>query len=85
MEFCVGQMVRSKAGRDNGTAYVVIRTDGDYIYVANGASRKLDNPKKKKIKHIEGSYNVSREIADMVAAGTAEDYVIRRFLKLIKE
>ncbi len=80
MEFHVGQMVRSIAGRDNGTAYVVVRTDGNYVYVADGAIRKLENPKKKKIKHIQGSYNISEEIAAGIAGGTLENYMIRRFL-----
>ena len=80
MEYCVGQKVRSKAGRDNGTAYVVIRTEGNYVYVADGAARKLEHLKKKKIKHIEGSYNVSKEIAAHVEAGTIENYMLRRFL-----
>ncbi|MGM9937576.1 MAG: RNA-binding protein [Candidatus Ornithomonoglobus sp.] len=80
MEFRVGQMVRSIAGRDNGTAYVVVRTDGNYVYVADGAIRKLENPKKKKFKHIQGSYNISEEIAAGLADGSLENYMIRRFL-----
>lgn len=80
MEFHIGQMVRSIAGRDNGTAYVVVRTDGNYVYVADGAIRKLENPKKKKFKHIQGSYNISEEIAARLADGSLENYMIRRFL-----
>ena len=80
MEFRVGQMVRSIAGRDNGTAYVVVRTDGNYVYVADGAIRKLENPKKKKFKHIQGSYNISEEITAGLADGSLENYMIRRFL-----
>lgn len=80
MEFRVGQMVRSIAGRDNGTAYVVVRTDGNYVYVADGAIRKLENPKKKKFKHIQGSYNISEGITAGLADGSIENYMIRRFL-----
>ncbi len=80
MEYRVGQMVRSKAGRDKGTAYAVIRAEGDYVYVADGATRKLDNLKKKKIKHVEGSYNVSEEIAERLLDGSIENHMIRRFL-----
>ena len=52
MQYGVGQVVRSIAGRDNGTAYVIIRTSENYVFVADGATRKLENPKKKKFKHI---------------------------------
>lgn len=80
MEYRIGQKVRSKAGRDNGTDYVVIRTEDNYVYVADGAARRLENPKKKKIKHVEGSYNVSEEIAERLHEGSLENYMIRRFL-----
>lgn len=82
MEYCVGQRVRSKAGRDKGMDFVVIRTEENHVYVADGAARKLDHLKKKKIKHIEGSYNVSREIAEHIENGTIENHMLRRFLKL---
>ena len=85
MEYMVGQKVRSKAGRDKGTLYVVIRTEGDYVYAADGAARKLDRLKKKKIKHVEGSYDVSEEIARRVADGTVENHMLRKFLKNEKE
>ncbi len=80
MEYRVGQVVRSIAGRDNGTAYVVIRTEGNYVYVADGAIRKLENLKKKKIKHIQGSYKISEEIVCHIENGTLENYMLRRFL-----
>ena len=85
MEYTVGQKVRSKAGHDKGTLYVVIRTEGNYVYAADGAARKLDRLKKKKIKHVEGSYDVSEEIARRVADGTVENHMLRKFLKNEKE
>ena len=81
MEYRVGQRVRSKAGRDKGTDYCVIRIEGNYVYAADGAARKLDRLKKKKIKHVEGSYDVSEEIARRVADGTVENHMLRRFLR----
>lgn len=80
MEFRIGQMVRSTAGRDNGMAFVVVRADDNYVYVADGAIRKLENPKKKNFRHIQGSYNISEEIAERLHDGSLENYMIRRFL-----
>lgn len=80
MEYRIGQKVRSKAGRDKGTDYVVVRTEGNYVYVADGAARRLEHPKKKKLRHVEGSYNVSEEIAERLHEGSLENYMIRRFL-----
>lgn len=51
---CVGRVCRSKQGRDKGR-YFIIReaADGDYVYLVDGAFRKMDRPKKKKLKHLE--------------------------------
>lgn len=48
-----GTIVFSKAGRDKGKAMVVIRSEGEYLHLADGNLRKIDNPKKKKHKHIQ--------------------------------
>ena len=80
MEYRVGQLVRSKAGRDKGVDFVVVKSDNGYVYVADGRMRKLENPKKKKIKHIQGSYKVSDSLAELIESGTAENYMIREFL-----
>ena len=80
MNYRVGQRERSKAGRDCGRDYVVIRTEGNYVYVADGAVRRLENLKKKKIRHVEGSYNISEEIAERLLDGSLENHMIRRFL-----
>lgn len=80
MEYRIGQVVRSIAGRDNGKAFIVVRTEGDYVYIADGETRRLEAPKKKKLKHIQGSYNVSEEIAAGIESKTAENYMLRRFL-----
>lgn len=48
-----GQVVRSKKGRDEGKVFVVIDIiDKDYLYLVDGKLRKLDRPKKKKVKHL---------------------------------
>ena len=53
----VGRVVFSKAGRDAGHYFVVVAVlDKDHVAIANGCQRKVDNPKKKKIKHIQPMY-----------------------------
>ena len=47
-----GQIVISKAGHDKGTVYAVIKETSDGIYLADGAGRKCENPKKKNPKHV---------------------------------
>lgn len=58
MEICKGSLVYSRAGRDKGTLFVVLSVDGEYVYLADGDTRKLSNPKKKKLKHINRTNKV---------------------------
>jgi ribosomal protein L14E/L6E/L27E len=58
MEFSVGQVVISKAGRDKGNAFIVYDIKGEYLFLVDGKGRPLDNPKKKKIKHIQPTNTV---------------------------
>lgn len=49
----VGQIVKSKAGRDKDKIFTIIDiVDNDYVIVVDGKCRTVENPKKKKIKHL---------------------------------
>lgn len=48
-----GMLARSKAGHDAGKIYVIMETDGAYVYLADGRIRTLDRLKKKKKKHVQ--------------------------------
>ncbi len=49
----IGMFAISKAGHDKGKMYVVIDEENDLLYLADGKIRKLENPKKKKKKHLQ--------------------------------
>jgi len=52
--FNVGDIILAVAGRDSKRLLVVVGIiDENYVFIADGKSRKADFPKKKKIKHIE--------------------------------
>jgi hypothetical protein len=69
-EFKVGQAVKSKAGRDKGSIFFVIRVvDENYVMVADGDMRRIDNPKLKKIKHIVKLSTFSDELAKRLSSG----------------
>jgi len=49
-----GTVVLSLSGRDEGRIFAVIDIiDENYILIADGKHRKLDKPKKKKLKHLK--------------------------------
>jgi hypothetical protein len=43
----------SLAGHDKGAVYIIVEADSDYVYLADGRTRLLEKPKKKKKKHIQ--------------------------------
>lgn len=65
----VGRVVFSKAGRDRGHYFVVVDVlDEEYVAIANGCQRKVDHPKKKKIKHLVAKPEVLEEIQEKIFA-----------------
>ena len=55
MEIKIGSIVRSKAGRDKGRLFLVVDIKDGYIYVSDGKLRRVESPKKKKLKHLQGT------------------------------
>ena len=81
MEVLVGSVVRSLAGHDKGGYFIVLRIDGDYAYLADGKLRKTESPKKKKLKHIQRSSIVSKEISSKLQNNElVENFEVRKAL-----
>ena len=52
MEIAAANIVRSGAGHDKGKLFVVLAEEGEYLLLADGKSRKVDTPKRKKRRHV---------------------------------
>ena len=71
-----GEIVRSRAGRDRGRAFVVYEIlDADYVLLVDGRLRTLARPKKKKRKHL-----LKASEARMELSGRLLDADFRKFL-----
>lgn len=65
-----GQIVKSKAGHDKGNVFFVVAIlDDDHVLIADGDRRKSDNPKKKKIRHLQPYNTINPVIADKLERG----------------
>ena len=63
-ELKIGQFVKSRAGRDKDKIFIVIDIADDvYVYIADGDMRKLEQPKRKKVKHLTALDRVSEAVA----------------------
>ena len=52
MEIAKSNIVRSDAGRDKGKLFVVLAVEGEFLLLADGKTRKVENPKRKKRRHV---------------------------------
>ena len=49
----LGMFAVSMAGHDKGRMYLIVKEEGDSVYLVDGNLRMLENPKKKKKKHLQ--------------------------------
>ncbi len=47
-----GTIVKAKAGRDSGRFFAVLSVEDAYAYIADGKTRRVERPKKKKLIHL---------------------------------
>lgn len=47
-----GSVVRSKSGHDANSFYVVVKCAEESAWIADGRRRKVEQPKRKNIKHL---------------------------------
>lgn len=80
MEVEVGSVVRSKAGRDKGGLFIVIARDSEYAYLADGDRRRAENPKKKKLRHIQVSGITAEAVKAEAEAGLVTNIQVRKAL-----
>lgn len=64
MEITKGAVCKSLAGNDRNVHYIVIKLEDDFAYISNGKRRKLEKPKKKRLKHLKFT-NTVMDISDI--------------------
>ncbi len=61
----IGCVATSLAGRDKGRKFVIVGVlDEEHVYIADGKMRKIEKPKKKKLKHLKVESVTEQNIAD---------------------
>ncbi len=75
-----GQLVRSRAGRDKGKLYLVIKVISPReVLLSNGRSRSLSRPKKKNVIHLQ-RYSRRAEIEDLIRSEKLTDSQVIRYI-----
>ncbi|MFA9424302.1 MAG: hypothetical protein ACERLG_12040 [Sedimentibacter sp.] len=83
----VGQIVKSKTGRDKGRNFLIFEVlDEHFVLVCDGDLRKLSAPKKKKVKHLAIYNTVLTEFANKLQSNeNLNDAYIRMLLESYKQ
>ncbi len=81
-EILPGSVVFSKKGRDKGRVFVVLLSlDADFVMIADGDTRKLDRPKKKRRRHLTALPVELPGLIDLCGQKRLKDADIRKALK----
>ena len=85
-EFKLGQIVFSKSGRDKGMAFIIVQVSGEFLHLSDGHIRKLEKPKKKKIKHVQKTNFIDDDVRiKLEEKSYLLDSDIRKSIKNFKE
>lgn len=81
-----GEIVYANAGRDKGKYYIVLSLEDEFLYLCNGKSRKLENLKRKKAKHVCLTGVKACSVAERLASGQQiTDKQIREAISEVKK
>jgi hypothetical protein len=80
-----GQLVRSRAGHDKGSFYLVLARAEDTLYLADGRKRGVTNPKKKNIRHVQVVHRVAADLMPTDKALPSDLEIRAALAQLMKE
>jgi len=75
-----GMIVKSLAGHDKTKLYVILDVKAEYVYLTDGKLKTVDNPKKKRIKHVQPTLYVDKFIQE-TNSDQISDSDIRKVIK----
>ena len=69
MAYTKGEIVLSLKGHDAGGLFCVLDAQDGFVRIVDGKGRKLENPKRKKLKHVRRVSRTDSRVAQKLASG----------------
>ena len=69
MDIARSDIVKATAGRDKGKLFFVLDAEEDFLLLADGKTRRLERPKRKKRKHVAFQARFDRRTAEKIQSG----------------
>jgi len=67
LDTVIGRYAWSKSGRDKDRLFIIIGIyDDQHVLIADGEYRRVENPKKKKLKHLNITNRTAEDIRTLV-------------------
>lgn len=86
MEIAKADIVQSEAGRDKGKLFFVLNVEDAFLLLADGKSRKVETPKRKKRRHVRFVASDKTRVSEKI---TGEEKItnseLRRALAVFRE
>ena len=69
MDIARSDIVKAAAGRDKGKLFFVLDVEDDFLLLADGKTRKLERPKRKKRKHVVFRARIDCRTTEKIRSG----------------
>ena len=69
MDIARSDIVKATAGRDAGKLFFVLDVEGEFLLLADGKTRRLEKPKRKKRKHVVFQARFDCRTAEKIRSG----------------
>ena len=69
MDASKSDIIISLAGRDKDQFFFVLDADETYVYIADGRGRKIEQPKRKKHRHVRTVSQTDSRVAEKIRNG----------------
>lgn len=85
IKYEIGRLAVSLAGHDKNDIFIILREDGEYVYLVDGKFRTLAKPKRKNKKHIQIILRSDGDLSGRLINETnVNDEDIKHFIKCYK-
>lgn len=81
MNISQGDVVVATAGKEKNQIFVVLKTEGDFVWLVDGKRLKISKPKKKSLKHVQKASKIGFDKEELKTEQEKVNSSLRKFLK----
>lgn len=71
----------SKSGHDKNQIYLVLKKDEKFVYLVNGTTKPMNQPKKKNVRHVQLIKKLPGEVTE-IFEGEMTDITIKKAIQI---